>query len=129
MTVDVSLSVRGNFFARQFGREMDRAYPDGMKDKKPAAHVAPDPASLAPKATAQNMVLHSRTIGVLPIINQFIRRCRLRETLWQFLPVEDRRNRVDTATTILLLVRNVLISREPIYGLGRTGPTTQHHTG
>ncbi len=88
-----------------------------MKANKPSAHTAPDPASLAPKATAKNMVLHSRTIGVMPIINHFIRRCRLRETLWQFLPAEDRRNRVDTATAILLLVRNILISREPIYGL------------
>lgn len=36
----------------------------------------------------------------------------------EFLPQEDGRQRVDTATAILLLVRNILISREPIYGIG-----------
>lgn len=77
-----------------------------------------DPASLAPKATAGSFTLHSRTVGALPIINRFIERCRLRETLDTFLPAEDGRNRVSTATAILLLVRNILISREPIYGLG-----------
>ena len=77
-----------------------------------------DPASLAPKATAGSFTLHSRTVGALPIINRFMERCRLREILETHLPAEDGRNRVGAATAILLLVRNVLISREPIYGLG-----------
>ena len=61
--------------------------------------------------------MHSRIIGVLPVINRLIRRCRLREILGECLPPEDARHRVSTATSILLLVRNVLISREPIYGV------------
>jgi hypothetical protein len=73
---------------------------------------------LAPKATAGNFTLHSRTIGALPIINRFMDRCRLRETLEKFFPPEDGRNRISTATAILLLVRNILISRQPIYGVG-----------
>ena len=61
--------------------------------------------------------MHSRVIGVLPVINRLMRRCRLREILGECLPPEDARHRVSTATSILLLVRNVLISREPIYGI------------
>lgn len=90
-----------------------------MKRQESRAHRAPDPASLAPKASGGDLTLHSRTIGVLPILSRLINRCKIRETLCRFLPREDARNRVDTATAILLLVRNVLISREPIYGLGQ----------
>jgi hypothetical protein len=61
--------------------------------------------------------MHSRVIGVLPVINRLMRRCRLREILGECLPPEDARHRVSTATSILLLVRNVLISREPIDGI------------
>jgi transposase len=87
--------------------------------KRSRSQPAPDPAKFAPKASGGDLTLHSRTIGVLPIVNRLIARCRLRETLWKFLPSEDGRQRVDTATAILLLVRNILISREPIYGIGQ----------
>lgn len=87
------------------------------KRSRPA--TPPDPAKLAPKASGGDLTLHSRAIGVLPIVNRLIARCRLKETLGQFLPAEDARQRVSTATAILLLVRNILISREPIYGLGQ----------
>lgn len=90
-----------------------------MKRKKTNAHRALDPALLAPKASGQDLTLHSRTIGVLPILNRLIDRCQIREALDRFLPEEDGRNRISNSTAILLLVRNVLISREPIYGLGQ----------
>ena len=91
-----------------------------MKPKKRSrSQQAPDPAKFAPKASGGDLTLHSRNVGVLPIVNRLIARCRLRETLWEFLPSEDGRQRVDTATAILLLVRNILISREPIYGIGQ----------
>lgn len=92
--------------------------PNKRQPKCKAKAPSFDPASLAPIATAGNFTLHSRTIGALPIINHVIDRCRLRETLDKFLPAEDGRNRISTTTAILLLVRNILISREPIYGLG-----------
>ncbi len=64
-------------------------------------------------------MLHSRTIGALPIINRLIKRCRLNEILLCNPPAEDGRNRIETATAILLLVRNILLSREPRYGVGQ----------
>ncbi|MDA1054634.1 MAG: IS1634 family transposase [Planctomycetota bacterium] len=90
-----------------------------MKRSNRRAHQAPDPATFAPQATGGDLTLHTRCIGVLPILNRLIQRCQLRETLWQFLPSEDRRQRIDTATAILLLVRNILVSREPLYGIGQ----------
>ncbi len=89
-----------------------------MKRPKPRAPQAPDPARIAPKATGEDLTLHSRSIGAIPIINLFIERCRLTHFLAEFLPSEDNRNRVSTVSSLLLLVRNILISREPVYGLG-----------
>ncbi len=88
------------------------------RNQKPKRR-APDPATLAPKASGSDLVLHTRTIGALPIINRLIQRCRLEEILWRHLPAEDGRNRINTASAILLLVRNILISREPLYGVGQ----------
>ncbi len=90
-----------------------------MKRKRKPKHRAPDPATLAPKASGSDLVLHSRTIGALPIINRLIQRCGLREILSRHLPAEDGRNRIETSNAILLLVRNILISREPLYGVGQ----------
>lgn len=95
-----------------------RPYPVGMKRKNKQGAQPPDPAKLAPKASAGDLTLHTCVIGVLPIINGIIERLRLKQTLDQFLPTEDRRNKIQTSTALLLLVRNILLSREPIYGLG-----------
>ena len=64
------------------------------------------------------MTLQSCTIGVLPIINMIIDRLELDSTLCGFLPQEDRRSKVRTSTALTLLIKNILISREPLYGLG-----------
>lgn len=103
----------------QFDKCFSRRINCGMKRPNQRAHRAPDPAKFAPKASGDDLTLLSRTVGVLPIVNRLIARCRLRETLLQFLPGEDARHRVDTPTAILLLVKNILISREPIYGIGQ----------
>lgn len=47
-----------------------------------------------------------------------LKRLRIEEFLRKHLPREDRRSRVPTATALLLLVRNLLVSREPLYGVG-----------
>jgi hypothetical protein len=90
-----------------------------MKRNQKPKQQAVDPATLAPKASRIDLVLHSRTINALPIINRLTERCRLFEILSFHLPTEDSRSRVKTATAILLLVRNILICREPLYGVGQ----------
>jgi transposase len=62
--------------------------------------------------------LSSRRIAALPILDHFLSRLRLREHLHDHLPHEDGRTRVPTATALLVLLRNLLISREPLYGVG-----------
>jgi transposase len=69
-------------------------------------------------AHAQERTLESRRVGALPVLGRFIKRLRIEEFLCKHLPREDRRSRVPTATALLLLLRNLLISREPLYGVG-----------
>jgi Domain of unknown function (DUF4277) len=70
------------------------------------------------RAKGRRQTLNSRRIAALPILEHFLRRLRLREFLCDHLPHEDRRSRVPTATALLILLKNLLISREPLYGLG-----------
>ena len=56
--------------------------------------------------------------GALPLVNQLLDRIRLEEFLRQYLPRDGRRMAVPTSRGLLLLLRNVLLSREPLYGLG-----------
>ena len=68
-------------------------------------------------AEAADKTLRSYTVGAAPILNHLLERMKLREILQRHLPPEDGRTKVPTATGLLLLIRNVLISREPIYGV------------
>lgn len=68
-------------------------------------------------AEAADKRLRSYSVGVVPILNHFLERLDLENLLERHLPAEDARTTVPTSTGLLLLVRNVLISREPIYGV------------
>ena len=63
-------------------------------------------------------LLRSSTVGALPILNHFLRRMRLEEFLRAALPPEDRRTKLSPVKALLVLLRNLLLSREPIYGMG-----------
>ena len=69
-------------------------------------------------ARAGQCTLHSATVGVLPVLNQLLRRTRLEECLRHALPKEDGRTKLSPTKSLLVLLRNLLLSREPIYGLG-----------
>jgi len=58
-----------------------------------------------------------QTLGPLPIINRFLERLRLDRFLAQFVPLTDRRLKLAPAVGLSVLLRNVLVSREPLYGL------------
>ena len=70
------------------------------------------------QARAGRQTLRSEKIGALPILNHFLRRLRLEEWLDEHLPPEDKRVKVPAAKALLVLLRNLLISREPLYGMG-----------
>jgi transposase len=57
-------------------------------------------------------------VGALPILAEFLRRMRLEEFLRAALPPEDGRTKLSPVKALLVLLHNLLISREPIYGVG-----------
>jgi len=62
--------------------------------------------------------LRSYEVGALPLINHLLQRMRLEELLRQYLPPDDPRCELPTSRVLLALVRNVLLSREPVYAVG-----------
>jgi transposase len=69
-------------------------------------------------ARAPAGTLTSYRVAALPVLNGILRRLRLEEFLRDDLPREDERSRVPAATGLMVLVKNLLISREPLYGIG-----------
>ena len=70
------------------------------------------------EARAGRQTLRSEKIGALPIINHFLKRLRLEEWLQEYLPPEDKRVKIPASKALLVLVRNLLVPREPLYGIG-----------
>jgi transposase len=78
------------------------------KRRRPAGRIA----------RASGETLKSWSVGALPIVNRVLQRLKLEEFLRDGLPAEDRRVKVPTASALLVLLRNLLLSREPLYGIG-----------
>src|SRR5512135_1278113 len=70
-------------------------------------------------ARAAGRTLTSCRVAALPLVPGLLERLRLEEFLRDHLPHEDRRSRVPTATALLVLLKNLLLSREPLYGVGQ----------
>jgi len=87
---------------------------------KPSQPSTDRVAATLPKNVARSArgTLRSDTVGALPILNEFLRRMRLEEFLRAALPPEDRRTKLSPVKALLVLLRNLLLSREPIYGVG-----------
>jgi transposase len=81
----------------------------------PRSTDAPHPGETA---RTGGRTLNSYRVGALPIINQLLERMRLDEFLRSYLPRADRRCRIAPSIGISLLLKNVLLSREPLYGIG-----------
>lgn len=77
-----------------------------------------EPVSPGSTARFSQRTLRSYAIGALPIVNRVLTRMRLEEHLRAYLPAEDGRTRVSTPKALMVLVRNLLLSREPLYGIG-----------
>lgn len=89
------------------------------KRKAPRSHRLRQSKRTGRQARAGRQTLHSQRIGALPILNHFIQRLRLEELLVEHLPPEDKRVKVPTPKALLALLRNLLISRAPLYGIGQ----------
>jgi transposase len=62
--------------------------------------------------------LTSYRIAAPPVLEGVLGRLRLEAFLRDHLPRDDRRSRVSTATGLMILLKNLLISRQPLYGIG-----------
>lgn len=83
-----------------------------------STHARTSSSASAPVARTTGTTLRSYAVGALPILNDILKRMRLEEFLRDCLPPEDRRTKLSPAKAILVLLRNLLVSRDPIYGVG-----------
>jgi transposase len=89
----------------------------------------PDPSSPAPRrskrkilpgkhAQADGLELRSYDVGALPLLKRIVERMQLQRILGEHLPRDDSRTELPTVTALLVLFANLLLAREPIYGVG-----------
>lgn len=62
--------------------------------------------------------LVSRTLGGLPIVNHILERLGLSVLLADAMPNDDARLKLAPAVAIRLVITNLILGREPLYGLG-----------
>ncbi len=87
----------------------------GMSNQKKAAE---QPRNQGYLARSEELTLRTWTVGALPLINRILDRMRLESFFEQHLPPDGPTMQIPARCGPLLLVRNILLSREPIYGLG-----------
>jgi transposase len=59
--------------------------------------------------------LISERLGPLPLVNHFMAQLGLEEALDRFVPTRDRRCRLPYAKALGVLIRSIIVEREPIY--------------
>src|SRR5271170_4360959 len=96
-----------------------------MPEPKPV----PDRSAPAPRRTnrevlpgqhaqADGLHLRSYDVGALPLLIRIVERMQLPRILSEHLPKDDSRTELPTVTALLVLFANLLMAREPIYGVG-----------
>src|SRR3954454_14519762 len=88
------------------------------KKRPPRAGRTPVRTRPGEVAQAQGRTLNSYRMGALPILDRFLQRLRLEEFLRDRLPTEDPRTKTVAAIGLLLLLKNLWVSLEPLYGDG-----------
>src|SRR5712671_1176968 len=69
-------------------------------------------------AQADGLELRSYDVGALPLLKRIAERMQLQRLLSEHLPKDDSRTELPTVTALLVLFANLLLAREPIYGVG-----------
>jgi len=69
-------------------------------------------------AQSGGVSLSSLSVGALPIVNRIFERMKLEDWLTAYLPRADGRNKIMPVSSMLVLLRNILLCREPLYGVG-----------
>jgi transposase len=69
-------------------------------------------------AQTAGLELRSFDVGALPLLQRIAERMQLRRILGEHLPRDDSRTELSTVTALLVLFVNLLMAREPVYGVG-----------
>jgi transposase len=78
----------------------------------------PEGVVMSEPSDPSGLVLQSQVLGGLPIINAVLDRLGLPALLAAALPEGDARVKVSSAAATRLVVTNLVLGREPLYGLG-----------
>jgi transposase len=81
--------------------------------KRPAHQTKP-----GQRAHTAGVQLLSYEVGALPLVNRVLDRMHLETILLAHLPKDDPRTELPTVRALLVLIANLLLSREPVYGVG-----------
>lgn len=73
------------------------------------------PKSTDPTLPSTHLV--SKAVGPLPLLNRFLERLHIERLLGKFVAVGDRRQKLAPAVGLGVLLRNILLSRRPLYGM------------
>ena len=73
------------------------------------------PKSQALHIRTDALALKTERLGPLPLVNHFLERLDLEARLERFVPTHDRRIRLPYAKALGVLLRSVLVEREPLY--------------
>ena len=95
----------------------------------PEQRPVPDRSSPSPRrskrqvlpgkhAQADGLQLRSYDVGALPLLKRIVERMQLQRILSEHLPRDDSRTELPTVTALLVLFANLLMAREPVYGVG-----------
>lgn len=68
--------------------------------------------------SGDRFTLASELLGALPVINHFLGRLGIDDLLARYVPSDDARLRLAPATTLGVLIRNLVVGRRPVYALG-----------
>ena len=86
------------------------------KKKQPSAKRPVEPGHLA---RSSGKTLRTYDVGALPILNRILERMRLSDIFKHCLPDDDSRTQLPSHRGLMVLVRNILVAREPVYGVGQ----------
>ena len=89
------------------------------KPRKSRADTRRHPKALSTPQTAPpppaGLNLHSERLGPLPLVNHFLERMGLEELLERHVATPDRRSAVTHARALGVLLRSIIVEREPLY--------------
>jgi hypothetical protein len=86
--------------------------------ESPSPRRSPKTVVPGTSAQADGLELRSYDVGALPLLDRIFLRIQLPRLLQEYLPKDDPRTELPTAAALMVLFANLLLSREPIYGVG-----------